>query len=348
MKKSKINLELERNVVNDFKKGAFLKEIRKKYQIGDLTINTILCKNNIANRGPIRKHQFNENIFDTIDHSEKAYWLGYLMADGGIYRRTLQFSLIDKEMIYAFRKFMGNENIKIVFVNGSWRIDFNSIKLLNSIKKYGLIKKKSYRIKVSNIPKNMLSHFIRGYFDGDGCIHIKPVKTQGILTFTSCSTKMLQQMCNILKEKNILRKNKKYVFKNKSQNWAIFTCGQRKEILNFGKFIYCESTIHLERKYNQFLVLENHPCTHKRTGSTSKYIGVSILSEESAKKFKQKKRFVAAIKYNKKLKYLGRFSTEIEAAKCYNEFAIEHSFTPDKINKIDEIILSLPDTPLQL
>ncbi len=51
-------------------------------------------------------------------------------------------------------------------------------------------------------------------------------------------------------------------------------------------------------------------------GSTSRYLGVCYL--------KKRKRWQAAGKINGASKYLGNFTDEVDAAKAYNKFIIEH------------------------
>ena len=54
--------------------------------------------------------KFNENVFDVIDSEEKAYWLGFIFADGYISSRDYGFeislSIIDVEHLIKFNKFM--------------------------------------------------------------------------------------------------------------------------------------------------------------------------------------------------------------------------------------------------
>ena len=64
-------------------------KIAERYQTSDRPIARILKENNIK----IKKNDFyqkkncNENFFDIIDTEEKAYWLGFIYADGCISHR---------------------------------------------------------------------------------------------------------------------------------------------------------------------------------------------------------------------------------------------------------------------
>lgn len=62
-------------------------EIAKEFGISKAKLSYALKKLNLWDPKvhKCRKKSYNENIFDSIDTEEKAYWLGYIFADGYIY-----------------------------------------------------------------------------------------------------------------------------------------------------------------------------------------------------------------------------------------------------------------------
>lgn len=109
--------------------------------------------------------------------ANKAYWLGALAADGCIYYKQnkwiFQFivSQADQEWLYTFRDEIqsthplrvlpggfGTPCIRLVIVNQQFTMPLIEIGL------------KSEDI-LNRIPERLWPHFIRGLFDGDGCIH---------------------------------------------------------------------------------------------------------------------------------------------------------------------------------
>lgn len=60
----------------------------------------------------------------------------------------------------------------------------------------GLCPKKSLIIELPEIPDSYFQFFLRGYFDGDGCIHIEKARGRLKIIFTSGSKKFLEQISN--------------------------------------------------------------------------------------------------------------------------------------------------------
>lgn len=283
----------------------------------------------------MRLHKFNESIFDVIDQPEQAYWLGFLMADGSVsYKHGLRLGLKDFDRIDAFKLFMGGINtpIKDIYSKNSHTrtIAFYSKKLLNIIERYGLIPNKTYRTQINNIPKQFLNSFILGYFDGDGCIFVadKSKKTNKcMVSIASSSIKILEQIQQILKDNNVINKNKNYMKKIINKNCYSLYIGNRPEIIKFYYYLYKDSKTFLLRKKEKFIELQKRQYKAKKT----KYIGVSKISDRIRPN--QTKRYVA--RFNKK--YIGSFFTEEEAAIAYNKKLIELNYPNERLNKIDNV-----------
>jgi hypothetical protein len=172
------------NICNDYLLGLSYNLLSKKYNICTWSIGNVLKKNNIKSR--IRKHNCNENYFEKINSNEKAYWLGLLFADGYVRKRKqsngrhkqggivgislkngdeylLEKLIIDLESTYKLRK-----QIKDGFL--SYKLEVNSSKMVDDLINLGCIPNKSLKLLPPNLTDEFISHFIRGYFDGDGSI----------------------------------------------------------------------------------------------------------------------------------------------------------------------------------
>ena len=159
-----------------------LKHLGKEFNCSYPTIRNLLNKHKIKSRGNKQGYPRDEFYFNKIDTEEKAYWLGFLYADGCVHSNNYEISvnITDKEHIEKFKAAIKAFNHHITeiqdkrFQNAKTLYQF-SIKdkqLHQDLIKWGCIPQKSLLInKIPNIPRDYVSHFLRGYFDGDGSLH---------------------------------------------------------------------------------------------------------------------------------------------------------------------------------
>eukprot|EP01083_Nonionella_stella_P194411 717109_1 len=127
-----------------------------------------------------RKYSLNEKFFDTWTN-ESAYWLGFLYADGCVRQDKLEIVVGLKctdykhlhKMLYAMdanNPVTYRAQQKSLYCRS--KIGIGSKRLGNKLCKLGCHPNKSLTLKWSNaVPNKYYREFIRGYFDGDGCIH---------------------------------------------------------------------------------------------------------------------------------------------------------------------------------
>lgn len=155
-----------------------LTKLSKEFKVKRQTLSKYLIKEDykIVNYQNLVK--VDETLFDEIDTEEKAYWLGFIFADGNIsatdFRVTLNLSIKDESHLLKFKEFLkytGN----ISYTHGEHpgcRIFFRSKHMWNSLNNLGCTPAKSLTL---NFPEQsvfkypyLIKHFIRGYCDGDG------------------------------------------------------------------------------------------------------------------------------------------------------------------------------------
>jgi intein-encoded DNA endonuclease-like protein len=200
-----------------------------------------------------RKPTYNQDFFETIDTEEKAYWLGFIAADGSIsnnkrYRIRLKLSNKDINHLKKFGNSINFENLIRVTKLSKYNtqaciISLCSKKMFNDLLDKGIMPRKSLILKPpKNIPRDLLRHWIRGYFDGDGCIHFQNER----LTF------------NIVGTIEVL----KFILLNSSLDLKISIAGNSKAFLLRGSgtkanlflhYIYDNSLIYMDRKFNLFI-----------------------------------------------------------------------------------------------
>lgn len=264
------NKKIDTNTVIDLYTKEYMPiyKIAKKLGSSEERISKLLKSNNVEIYG----HgipQFNYHIFDSIDNEEKAYWLGMIFADGYIatinpnkvnYAFELSLKSSDYEHLNKFNSFMefrGN-NVKIStntlrttssvtegliqYERCRWCI--SNKHLWETLNNYGCTPLKSFTMKFPDesifTDKSLIRHFIRGHFDGDGCV--SESDNYPIVSIASGSKDFLLGIMTyinifptIYPQSNIFYIQTKY-----------------KKAMQFLHYIYDESTIYLKRKYDLF------------------------------------------------------------------------------------------------
>lgn len=211
-------------------------------------------KNSIAKSK--RYNSFDNNAFKIIDNEEKAYWLGFLYADGYVNENKgieLTLKKDDLDHIEKFKNFMKSDH-KISFreQQQAYRFSIYSKELAADLIKLGCFQNKSLILEFpteEQVPRELIHHFMRGYFDGDGCISY----SQGQLHFSVIGTELFLQKYEeiILKELNRTKANK-WGSEGKAYN---IRYGGNVQVSKIYDFLYNNATVYLERKHNRFAVL---------------------------------------------------------------------------------------------
>lgn len=206
-----------------------------------------------------RKYPVIHDFFEVINTEEKAYFLGLLYADGfndekkGIIQINLQSK--DEEILKKFSAYI--QPTKQLYYTSDkelCKMIICSKKMSKDLTKWGCVYKKSLILEFPHfLPDDLMSHFIRGFFDGDGCVmadmkkkvfHFKILSTK---TVVENIQKYLVANCNlnitkIIEEITPSTGNIKY-------NVAY---GGRRQLLRIRDYLYKDATIFLQRKYNRF------------------------------------------------------------------------------------------------
>ena len=174
-------------------------ELSKIYNCSASVFQRGFKKNNLLIRDAShakQKYFLNENVFDVINSEEKAYWLGFLYADGNVSKTNrvrLSLAKEDYEIVEKFSNFIFETNRIKNYKRPEHKetsqdlvyVDVCNKHISFKLKELGCPPKKTFLLKFPEwLDDQLYSHFIRGYFDGDGCLsHYKSKqKGRGILT----------------------------------------------------------------------------------------------------------------------------------------------------------------------
>ena len=238
----------------------------------------------------MQPYKHNTEYFKDIDNSEKAYWLGFLYADGSIVRfynknnevRTYSLELglarKDEDHIYKFKEAIESEapvlerSTFLKKTNKEYKSSrmtiYNKDICLSLIEK-GCVPDKASSIRFPNtniLPEEFQVDFIRGYFDGDGGVYYyeypapkdKPNRNPTKVfksSFVGNKTMMLSIKSWL--EQNNIKTGKLHSLKNSEEFSQFFIFGH-KNLLNFYKTLKFENRISLNRKRKKFQKVFKH------------------------------------------------------------------------------------------
>ena len=221
------NKELEKYIRNNYKTMTY-KEIAKQFaNISHRTVEYYvsqmgLKKGSGYHRDIADKYKMNNHYFDSIN-SNVAYILGFIAADGhiDINRRNRVIVALNQKDKYIL-EFIKSEicplnPIRYIEKTNAVSLEFGGRYIVNKIIELGVDPKKININTLDIIPQEYVGDFIRGVFDGDGCLSLRYRKRiiklknkdkeyesiEPKFSIVNMSTKLLYDIQNILKTNSI-------------------------------------------------------------------------------------------------------------------------------------------------
>ncbi|MFE7817861.1 hypothetical protein ACFU1R_06610 [Priestia megaterium] len=253
-KKKTFRPEQVKQICEMYELGRSTAALAEVYGTTGNTIASILKENGIdvRPRGQVPVLD-NPNFFHEIDNEAKAYFLGFIIADGGVtdtrgVYRTLSIMLKkdDKYILDALAQCLGvePERVKISSRNECY-LKVNSLSLVADLAKYGVVPRKTYSSYLPSISKDLMPHLIRGIFDGDGSVF----HSAGYLKVAQYgSHKICDDIQKFLTETIGTEPRTVYDKTNHSfiQYW------KKEDVEKIYNYMYSNATIYLERKKDIF------------------------------------------------------------------------------------------------
>lgn len=268
------NIFLE--IVDKYKNGESIHKLADCYSMSTNVIRKALDLHNVKVNKPSSKKKtvnFNRGIFKAIDTEEKAYWFGFILADGGVSsspRYTIEIGLAEKDYghLVKFCDFINLDYscIKAKFskINGkrfkSYRVCLSSKEMYNDLFSKGVTPRKSLTLKCPDdtiISNELKQHMFRGYFDGDGCIS-SWLHANGKTTMCKCSLLGTMDFLNnfelFMSDKDSSINFKVPYFVDRSNCYEV-THGGRLQVDKIYNILYKNATIFLDRKMKKFVAV---------------------------------------------------------------------------------------------
>jgi hypothetical protein len=261
-KVKRIDEQTAKFIVSEYTSGRASTSIAEELKIDGSTVCRILKRNGIEIRpAEVNKRTYNieQDYFETIDTEDKAYFLGFLYADGCLYDDSncikIEIHPKDRDILERFSQAIyGFVKIELSIDKDkkeSIRTCVYSKKMKSDLVALGCAPNKSFTITFPSdlfVPDNLIWHFTRGYFDGDGCISI-PNPKRPIVDFSS-SALFIQGLIPFL-EKHGIKCGKCNLNKENNLSGNVQLNGFD-NINNIYHLMYDNATIYLKRKFDIF------------------------------------------------------------------------------------------------
>lgn len=215
------------------------------------------------------KYEYDHSFFKDIQTEAQAYWCGFIMADGCVSTNEeinsceicIKLQAGDADHLRKFNKSIkGNVPVTLFddwivrpgeteeTISHQCQIRLYSQEMFHDLEKYGVIPNKSLIKQFpKNIPDNLMNHFIRGYFDGNGSISFKENKYRSC-SFCTGSEIFANDMSNYINEK-VCKTSK--IYKSKRANCFSFNVSSYDSTYAFLNYLYKDATIYLDRKFQK-------------------------------------------------------------------------------------------------
>jgi hypothetical protein len=242
----------------------------------------------------------------------QSYWLGFFCADGGLHPSLKQFGfqLASKDRAHleklavVLRKEIKDGCVLDQRTGNTYfwcRLTLYGTQVVASIMDKGIPLNKTEFLKgnvFDHIPESLVHHFVRGYFDGDGCIsHVGIAEYR--VTIVGCKDFLgrMQEIINSTPKIEFAPPHKR----GRSLH-GISLCGTDR-INAFRTWLYRDASIFLERKKNIFDTVPIHR-------GVSRHKGV----------YRRNNSWIARVYENKRMRTIKQCKTEEEAAAVLREY----------------------------
>lgn len=216
-------------------------------------------------------HSVDLSYFKTINTEAKAYWLGFLYADGCVrtkqrrqscsirmnlqirdkahveaFQRALQASQPIEEIVCPEREIRG----RTIGPSRQARITISRAALVQDLIDNGCGPRKSQRLVFpteKQVPPSLVRHFLRGYFDGDGTVYISPRK--GVHQFMTAflgNREFLERVNEVISTQCVVTPSRIY----QSTGICYIAFGGNRTAAKVLSYLYDGASVYLQRKHD--------------------------------------------------------------------------------------------------
>lgn len=304
----KLSAEQETELCQRYKAGEPAARLGPEYGVSVGWVSQILRRHDLEPRTRSetnRRYQCDHAFFDRVDAEEKAYWLGFIGADGYVSKsnshgsRELKVALgeQDEEHLCRLKKGLrSNHSIRRYVQQGNPYVSFSvrSEQLAEGLARFGVVAGKCHTLEWPDLPEGLKRHFLRGYFDGDGYWNIKHgyrngqkmLHWQPDIAFRLTSDQRFLRGCREYLERtcNLNRTTLSHRHWKGKYSASTLIYSGRDNVSRIFRLMYDGATVYLPRKYERvapYIQGEPRFLVNLRTLRTSQALTPRQLSEKS-------------------------------------------------------------------
>lgn len=244
-------------IAHAYQSGDFTqRELAKMHGVSKPVIARVLREHGVSAVRPAHKrpiYSCDRGFFDVIDTEAKAYWLGFLAADGCVTDRgkkglsvTLCLAERDADHVERFRRAIGASNPIDRYQQINWgmtssfaRITIHGPDLPRGLIAHGVHPRKTFTHAWPTLTGETLRHYLRGYVDGDGHFGIGRFEVAGTISFLEVFRDYLEGLC--VSRGTVSRPNG-------SGGIAVLMYGGNRQVERIHTHFYANAAIALPRK----------------------------------------------------------------------------------------------------
>ena len=235
-------------IVTLYKQGKSGSEIATSLRVNKSAVYHVLKRTKTQTRSASEAHTqsgINHCYFSKITTTAQAYILGFTMADGYNSRskNTIRYNLSPKDRsILEFIKCELGTNYELRSYVGYVCLDLYSKQVSEDLERLGVVQNKTHQLQFPTyITSDLLSPFMLGYFDGDGCFSSSSWSLTGNRDFIEEYQRQLMKLANLKRTKLIVRHIR-------SPNIVTLNYSGNKQLRRIYDVLYQDTPFFLKRK----------------------------------------------------------------------------------------------------
>lgn len=262
-KLGKKGIEIEK-FIDLYNQGLNISQIAEEFGCSRSNVSQCLRRKGIVltrdysktRRSRLNRYTIDEDYFEFIDTEGKAYFLGLMYSDGSVAKNQFYIKLKDEDVIQQFKQELKTEAPirRIETYQDAYILEVSCQKLCNHLIHQGCVPNKTRVIQVPQLREDLYRHFIRGFFDGDGCLKLNDKIYHCSFDLTSASLPFLEQLRPLITAK---AKTNGGIQKETNYNvWHLRYGGH--QVVQIMDWLYENSHFYMKRKYDKYQILKQY------------------------------------------------------------------------------------------